>query len=117
MASVSNVSRFLPLRPDVFTILLTLLEGDTHGYGIIKRANADGASRGQLQPGALYRLMRQMLADELVEEVAAPRLESSTDERRRYYRITTTGKAVARAEARRMENLVGVSRQRRLLGG
>lgn len=109
-------ARFLPLRPDVFAILLTLLEGNTHGYGIIKRANA-GGRRGQLQPGALYRLLRQMLADELVEEVAAPRSESSTDERRRYYRITTAGKAVARAEARRMEELVGVSRQRRLLGG
>jgi DNA-binding PadR family transcriptional regulator len=107
--------RYLPLRPDVFAILLTLLEGDTHGYGIIKRANAGAGRRGQLQPGALYRLLRQMLADDLVEEAPAPTSDPSTDERRRYYRITAFGRAVARAEARRMEGLVGVARHRRLL--
>lgn len=109
--------RFLPLRPDVFTILLTLLDGDTHGYGIIKRAQAEGGRRGQLQPGALYRLLRELLSEGLVEEVQAPAGEPSSDERRRYYHITPFGKAVAKAEAQRMEMLVGASRQRRLLKG
>lgn len=111
----SDPARFLPLRHDVFEILLTLLEGETHGYGIIKRANAGVRRRGQLQPGALYRLLRQMLTDNLVEEVPAPKSNPSTDERRRYYRITTFGRSVARLEARRMEGLVGVARERRLL--
>lgn len=109
--------RFLPLRPDVFTILLTLMDGDTHGYGIIKRARAEGPRRGQLQPGALYRLLRELQKEGLVEEAAPPAGDASADERRRYYHITTFGKAVARAEARRMEALVGASRQRRLLKG
>jgi DNA-binding PadR family transcriptional regulator len=108
-------SRLLPLRHDVFEILLTLLEGETHGYGIIKRANEGSRRRGQLQPGALYRLLRQMLADALVEEVSAPKSNPPTDERRRYYRITAFGRAVARSEARRMEGLVVAARKRRLL--
>jgi hypothetical protein len=53
----------------------------------------------------------------LVEEVATPAGEQSLDERRRYYHITAFGRSVARAEARRMESLVGASRQRRLLKG
>jgi len=79
---------FLPLRPDVFTILLVLLDGDCHGYGMIKAAEEQQGPKGQLQPGALYRLLKQLMDGGMIEEVPAGEAPDDSDERRRYYRIT-----------------------------
>jgi DNA-binding PadR family transcriptional regulator len=106
---------FLPLKPDVFSILLVLLEGDAHGYRMIKAAEERTGRKGQLQPGALYRLLRQMLDHDLVCEVEAPAAVGDHDERRRYYRITRFGRQVAEAEAARMADLVDLSRRHRLI--
>jgi len=100
-----------PLKPDVFAILLALTEGEAHGYALMKRARELSSAGGQLQPGALYRLLRRLLEDGLIEEVEAP----EDDERRRPYRITAAGRRAAAAEARRMQSLIDVSRARRLL--
>ncbi len=114
-----DTDSLLPLKPDVFTVLLVLLEGDRHGYGMIKAAEARRGRKGQLQPGALYRVLRQMLDGGLIEQLAAgvtPAGEAkSGDERRRYYRITEFGREVAAAEAARMEELVMMSKQYDLL--
>jgi len=111
MTHAHEAERFLPLKPDVFTILLVLLDGDTHGYRMIKAAEERTGRRGQLQPGALYRLLKQMLDQDLVREVDPPDEMESRDERRRYYRITRLGHLVAEAEASRMAELVGVWRK------
>jgi DNA-binding PadR family transcriptional regulator len=115
MTRVHDAERFLPLKPDVFTILLVLLDGDAHGYRMIRAAEERTGRKGQLQPGALYRLLKQMLDHDLVCEVNAPDLAENRDERRRYYRITGFGRQVAEAEARRMAELVGLSRKYRLI--
>lgn len=116
MANVpGNVEELLPLRPDVFTILLTLLEGDAHGYAMMKAAERRSGRAGQLQPGALYRLLRQMLELGLVAEIDAADAPESSDARRRYYRITGFGRAVAAAEGRRMAELVEAARRHDLL--
>jgi DNA-binding PadR family transcriptional regulator len=108
-------STLLPLKHDVFDILLVLLEGDAHGYRILKEARPRAGRTGQLQAGTLYRLLRQMLDRGLVEEVeASPR--EATDERRRFYRLTTFGRAVVRAEAKRLASVLGIVRRHRLLG-
>ena len=113
MASRLDPAAFLPLKPDVFTILLVLLEGDAHGYRMIKAAEERAGRLGQLQPGALYRLLKQMLESDLVREV--PPADGTRDDRRRYYRITPFGREVAQAEAERMAELVGLSRKHRLI--
>lgn len=110
-----QISDLLPLKHDVFTILLVLLDGDAHGYAMMKAAEDRTGRPGQLQPGALYRLLRQMLETELVMEVAAQDAGGG-DSRRRYYRITDFGRTVAAAEARRMAELVETSRRLDLLG-
>ena len=110
-----EISELLPLKHDVFTILLVLLDGDAHGYAMMKAAEDRAGRSGQLQPGALYRLLRQMLETELVAEVPASEAGRG-DSRRRYYRITDFGRAVAAAEARRMAELVETSRRLDLLG-
>jgi DNA-binding PadR family transcriptional regulator len=64
-------------------------------------------------PGTLYSTLGKMLDSGLVEEVASDLRDD--DSRRRYYRVTTFGREVARAEAARLERLVGLARKRRLL--
>jgi DNA-binding PadR family transcriptional regulator len=110
-----SIAELLPLKPDVFTILLTLLESDAHGYAMMKAAEGRSGRSGQLQPGALYRLLRQMLELELVVELAPEDIPAASDSRRRYYRITELGRDVAAAEARRMADLVETSRRFDLL--
>lgn len=102
-------TELLPLRPDVLTILLRLLEGDAYGYAFIQAAEERSGRRGHLQPGSLYRLLREMLAAGLVER-ADDGQAADDDDRRRYYRITSFGRRVAAAESRRMVDLLRVAR-------
>jgi len=97
-----------------FHILLALADEDRHGYAIIQdvAARTDGALR--LSAGTLYRSIQRMLEQGLLQEThdrPAPELD---DERRRYYRITALGTAVAKAEARRLTQLVRMARARGL---
>ena len=103
---------FLPLPTATLHILMALAEGDRHGYGIIQdvTSHTDGALR--LSAGTLYRSVQRMLDQGLIVETRdrpAPELD---DERRRYYRITPLGTAVARAEAQRLMDLVRLARAR-----
>ncbi|HUG54095.1 MAG TPA: PadR family transcriptional regulator, partial [Vicinamibacteria bacterium] len=96
-----RAGELLPLPPASFHILLALAEGDRHGYGIIQDVAAHTAGELRLSPGTLYRSVQRMLEQGLIVETRdrpAPELD---DERRRYYRITPFGTAVARAEAKR----------------
>lgn len=113
MASPSTeVEALLPLQPAAFHILLALGPGDRHGYGIIQdvEARTDGAVR--LSPGTLYRTIQRLLEQGLISE---PRSSPVTDPRRRPYRITPLGRAVAQAESHRLANLVRLARSSGLL--
>lgn len=105
----------MPLTPAVFHILLSLGDGAKHGYAIMGEVEerTDGAVR--LGPGTLYGAIRRLRERGLIEEVDEPAGESSDDDRRRYYRLTGEGRAVAAAEAARLERLVGAARRKRLL--
>lgn len=102
------VDSLLPLPPAAFHILLALADDDRHGYAILQAvaARTDGAVR--LGPGTLYRTIHRMLEQGLLVE--ARRRPADDDPRRRYYRITPLGRAVARAEARRLSDLVQLAR-------
>jgi DNA-binding PadR family transcriptional regulator len=99
----------LPLPPATFHVLLALAAGDRHGYGIIQdvEARTDGALR--LSAGTLYGTIARLLEQGLVVE-AQRRPRTGDDPRRRYYRITPFGTAVARAEAHRLTRLVRLAR-------
>ncbi len=105
----------LPLTPAVFHIMLALADGDSHGYGIMQEVDEMTAGKMRLGPGTLYRSMQRMEVDGYIEELPL-RLDSEhDDERRRYYRLTPLGFAVARAEATRLAALVDAAARRRLL--
>jgi DNA-binding PadR family transcriptional regulator len=110
--SATDIESFLPLPPAAFHILLTLGMGERHGYGIIQdvEARTDGAVR--LSPGTLYRTIQRLLEQGLIGE---PRSSPVIDPRRRPYRITPLGRAVARAESLRLANLVRLARSSGLL--
>ena len=113
MAAMSAEPRpesLLPLQPAVFHILMALADEDRHGYGIIQEVLSRTGGEVRLSPGTLYRSIQRMLDDDLIVEInerPAPELD---DERRRYYRITAFGRAVARAEANRLHELVRLAR-------
>jgi len=112
----------LPLKPLVFQLLVELLDGERHGWSLLKAADAQ-AGRGRLMPGQLYRQLASMLAEGLVTERDAPSQvsrgpgESSTGGARptRFFRLTAFGRAVVTAEARRLADLIGDARVRPLL--
>jgi DNA-binding PadR family transcriptional regulator len=101
------------LRRPVFHILLALAGRDLHGLGIA--AEVEKATQGAVELGAgtLYRSLHEMAEAGLIREVPAP--EEAPDPRRKYYRITPTGRERVASEAERMEEIVRLARERRLL--
>ena len=113
-ANVDAIAGMLPLLPATFHILVALADEDRHGYAIIQdvAARTDGSIR--LSPGTLYRSIQRMLEDGLIVETDERPSPENDDERRRYYRLTTLGTAVAQAEAARLMDLVRMARARGL---
>ena len=104
------IESFLPLPTATFHILMAVASEDRHGYAIIQDVEQRTSGALRLSAGTLYRSIQRMLEQGLLVETnerPAPELD---DERRRYYRITSLGTAVARAEARRLSDLVGMAR-------
>jgi DNA-binding PadR family transcriptional regulator len=108
-------SDFLPLPIAEFHILLALAEGARHGYAIMREVEDRTEGAVRMGPGTLYGALRRMSARGLIEEVAAPPLADSSDERRLYYRMTTLGRRVGVAEAERMAQCVALARRARLV--
>lgn len=93
----------LPLHPIHFRILLSLRDGPLHGYRVVKEIEArDG---GQVQPANLYRRIRGLRNDGLVEEVPAPH-DSPDDRERKFFALTDLGRTTLAAEVRRMQGLL-----------
>ena len=107
----------LPLPPAVFHILIALADRDRHGYSIMQDVAARTSGKVQLSAGTLYSSIRRMLEQGLIEELAESPDPSSTDERRRYYRLTRFGKRVAAAEAERLHALLVQARATGLVPG
>ena len=100
----------LPLPPATFHILIALAEDDRHGYAIIQEVAARTRGEVRLGAGTLYRSIQRMLEQGLIVEIRERPAPEHDDERRRYYRITTFGRDVAKAEARRLAQLVKLAR-------
>ncbi len=106
-----------PLPSAAFHILLSLAGDDLHGYGIMRQVAEQTGGRMRLGPGTLYSSLQSLLEEGLIEEVDCRADQKIQDERRRYYRLTTPGRQVARAEADRIADLLRVARARKLFRG
>lgn len=107
--------RELPLRPRDYLILVALSEGELHGYALIREIEGLTEQAVRMDPANLYRALRRLAQEGLVAESGSRPAPDAFDERRRYYALTPAGRDVAAAESRRLEQLTGVARQRRLL--
>jgi len=111
-----TVEELLPLPPATLHILLAVADGERHGYAIIQDVEARTGGELRMSAGTLYRSVARMVEQGLIAEVRKRRTRDE-DERRRYYKITPFGTAVARAELRRLSQLVEMARSRGLRPG
>ena len=104
----SNTSQADPaLTSAQFHILLTLAEGDRHGYGIMQEVERRTEGALELGPGTLYRSIKQLLSRNLIVEVdPGANQEPDAAKRRRAYTLTPAGKARVVEEAHRLRELV-----------
>jgi DNA-binding PadR family transcriptional regulator len=100
----------LPLTPALFHVLLSLADGEKHGYAILKEIGARTDGGVVLSTGTLYGIVKRLLADGWIRESAV-----GSTERRRAYRLTPFGRSVALAEAERLRALVNTAHTKKLL--
>jgi DNA-binding PadR family transcriptional regulator len=114
-AKTRSPAEALPLRSVDFLVLLMLAQGERHGYGIMQDVLAHTDGRMELEAGSLYRTIRRLEDEKLLEEAARRPAAESGEERRRYYRLTPFGRRVVAAEAVRLRALVRLAESARLL--
>ena len=113
--TITDIDALLPLPPATFHILVALAREDRHGYAIILDVEERTGGDLRLSAGTLYRSIQRMLEQNLIRETRERPAPELDDERRRYYRITPFGTAVAGADAKRMADLVRMARAQGLI--
>jgi len=110
MGTVTQPGPIPPLSRTAMHVLLAIGPEERHGYAIMGEIArmTEGATR--LGAGGIYTTIRRLLEDGLIEECDDRPDPELDDQRRRYYRLTGIGRAVAAAEVRRMESLVRTAR-------
>ena len=106
-----------PLPAAAFQILLSLAVEELHGYGIMRQVEEQSGGQIRLGPGTLYSSIQAMLEEGLIEEVDRSADSEPGHERRRYYRLTTAGRKLARSEAERLADMLRVARTRKIFRG
>lgn len=109
----------MPLSATDFHVLLVLSRGALYGYAIMKAVEEESGGRISPEIGSLYRVLSRLMAAGFVEESAAPAggKEAHPGRDRKYYRLTASGRAAARAEAARLREVLELARARKLLPG
>jgi DNA-binding PadR family transcriptional regulator len=102
----------LPLTVPVFQILLSLMDGERHGYALIREIEARTEGEVRLTASTLYGAIARLLDAGLIAE-SIPRADQA---RRRTYRLTRQGRTLLRREAERLARAAGWAREKRLLG-
>ena len=106
-----------PLPAAAFQILMALVDGDLHGYEIMRRVEEQTDGRMRVGPGTLYSSIQALLDAGFIAEVLSRSAVDINAERRRYYRVTAAGRKAARDEAERMADLLRVARAKKILRG
>jgi DNA-binding PadR family transcriptional regulator len=108
---------FLPLSPTDFQVLLVLIKGPAHGYGIMKEVESGSGGRVRIELGSLYRLIARLLTNGMIGEASDANVPPHAGKKRRTYEITELGLVVARAEAERLRDTVALAHAEKLFAG
>ena len=111
MSRHDDLESLLPLPPATFHILVALSDADRHGYGIMQEVAQRTGGRTKLNPGTLYTTIQRLLEKGLIVELNERRDPEEDDERRRYYRLTRSGRRAAQLELARLAEMVALGRR------
>lgn len=113
------IDNLLPLREPTFFILLSLAQGDMHGYAILKEVETLSRGKIVLSTSTLYEALARLLEQGLIAPVELANPDGADGEEtkhpgkpRKAYRLTRRGRRVLEAETARMHNLVLAAQQR-----
>jgi DNA-binding PadR family transcriptional regulator len=115
MPPSKNPDDLIPLKAVETLILSMLTAGERHGYGIRQDVLAHTRGRIELEAGSLYRHIRRLESDGLVEATGGAHRTAGEDERRIYYRLSPFGRRVLAAEMLRLRELVRLAEERRVI--
>ena len=97
---------FLPLKSHWFHILLSLVGGEQHGYGIMQDVLERTHGQVRLWPATLYGSLKRLIEHGLIVESGDRPAPEFDDARRRYYKMTPLGQRVIDLESQRLKDLV-----------
>jgi DNA-binding PadR family transcriptional regulator len=110
-----ELQQLLPLTPAVFFVLLSLADGEKHGYAIMQGMATLPGGKFRMGPGTLYTTLQRLLDLALIEEVQGSGAAVKRESRRRYYRLTGSGTILLEDEISRMESVVRLARRKKLV--
>ena len=104
-----------PIRmtPAFFYLMLALAEGSRHGHAMAREVEQRSGGSVKLGPGSLYWSLGRLAEVGMIEEADAP--DDETDQRRRYYALTSYGRDVLAREAATLEQIVDYARAQRIV--
>lgn len=105
----------MAISPAEFHILISLSDADRHGYGIMQQVEADSEGVIRLGPGTLYGAIKRLVASGLIKKTTEGVDAKLDDSRRRYYRLTASGRKAVTEESERLAGLVRLARAKRVL--
>ena len=104
---------FVPLKSNWFHILVSLVDGEQHGYGIMQEVLDRSGGKVRLWPATLYGSLKRLIEAGLIAESGDRPAPEFDDARRRYYKLTPFGRRVLDLEGQRLKELVGILDRRR----
>jgi DNA-binding PadR family transcriptional regulator len=110
-----DISDLLPLREPTFFILLSLADGEKHGYAILKDVAEISRGKVTLGTGTLYEALARLLDQALIEKVTIDGPDEASNHPgrpRKAYRLTPRGGQAVRAETARLDELLTAARAR-----
>jgi len=97
---------FVPLKSNWFHILVTLADGEQHGYAIMQEVLERSGGKIRLWPATLYGSLKRLIENGLIAESGERPAKELDDARRRYYKLTSLGEEVLELESERLRDLV-----------